>query len=240
MSDDPAARLAAVRERIARAAARAGRRPGDVTLVGVAKRHPADAVVLAVRAGLGCVGESYVQEAQQKLPEVASRLSAAGVPPPRWHLVGRLQRNKARHAAALFDVVESLDSAGLGDELDRRAAAAGRRLEVLFQVNLSGETRKGGVAPEALPALLEASAGWRALAPVGLMTIPAASDDPERARPVFARLRELLARAPALPGGGRLRELSMGMSADFEIAVEEGATLVRVGTALFGPREDHG
>jgi hypothetical protein len=240
VSDGAAARLRAVRERIARAAARAGRRLDEVTLVGVAKKHPASAVVETVQAGLACVGESYVQEAAEKIPAVGARLAVLGLDAPRWHLVGRLQRNKARHAAPLFDVVESLDSAALGDELDRRAAALGRRLEVLFQVNLSGEAQKGGVAPEALAALVDASAAWRALVPVGLMTIPAASEDPERARPVFARLRELLARTPALPGGGRMRELSMGMSADFEVAVEEGATLVRVGTALFGAREARG
>jgi hypothetical protein len=108
---------------------------------------------------------------------------------------------------------------------------------VLFQVNLSGEGQKGGIAPEELPALVDASGAWASLEPTGLMTIPAATADPESARPVFARLRELLARAPQLPRGGQLRELSMGMSADFEVAIEEGATIVRVGTAIFGPRE---
>jgi uncharacterized pyridoxal phosphate-containing UPF0001 family protein len=121
-------------------------------------------------------------------------------------------------------------------ELDRRASAQGRRLAVLFQVNLSGEGRKGGIAPEALPALVDASGAWEALEPTGLMTIPAATADPEAARPIFARLRELLARAPQLPRGGQLRELSMGMSADFEVAIEEGATIVRIGSAIFGPR----
>lgn len=238
MSGALAERLGAVRERIARAAARAGRRADEIALVGVAKRHPVSAVVDGVRAGLLAVGESYVQEAQQKIPEAAALLAASGLGAPRWHLVGRLQRNKARHAAPLFDVVESLDGIELGAELDRRAAAAGRRLAVLFQINLSGEPQKGGIAPDALPALVEASAAWSALEPVGLMTIPAEASDPEAARPVFARLRELLASAPRLPRGGSLRELSMGMSGDFEVAIEEGATIVRVGTAIFGPRED--
>jgi pyridoxal phosphate enzyme (YggS family) len=231
------ARLAGVRDRIARAAARAGRHAGEVTLVGVAKRQPADAVAEAVRGGLVAVGESYVQEAQAKLPEVAARLAAAGVPAPRWHFVGRLQRNKARHVAALFDVVETVDAPALGAELDRRAAAAGRRLAVLFQVNLSGEPQKGGIGPEELPALIEASGAWSALDPVGLMTLPAPASDPEASRPAFARLRELLARAPDPPRGPRLHELSMGMSGDFEVAIEEGATIVRVGTALFGARD---
>jgi len=236
VSEETAARLDAVRARIARAAGRAGRRAEDVTLVGVGKLHPARDVADAVCAGLEVVGENYVQEAQEKVPEVAALLAARGHAPPRWHFVGRLQRNKARHVAKLFEVVETVDSAGLGAELDRRAAALGRRLAVLFQVNLSGEEQKGGVAPEALPALVEASGAWGSIDPTGLMTLPAASADPEAARPVFARLRELLASTPPLPRGGRLRELSMGMSEDFEVAIEEGATIVRVGTAIFGPR----
>jgi len=236
VSEAVAARLAAVRERIARAALRAGRRADAVTLVGVAKRHPAEAVADAVRAGLGAVGENYLQEAQAKIPEVAARLAADDRPAPRWHFVGHLQRNKARPAAELFDVVETLDSAELGARLDRHAAARGRRLAVLFQVNVSSEPQKAGVEPEALPALLEASGAWASLDPVGLMTLPAASPDPEAGRPAFARLRELLERAPTLPRGGRLHELSMGMSGDFEVAIEEGATIVRIGTAIFGPR----
>jgi pyridoxal phosphate enzyme (YggS family) len=237
VTDAVAARLAAVRARVARAAERAGRRAEEIEIVGVAKRHPAAAVVEAVRAGLRSAGESYAQEAEAKIPEVARLLAAAGLGPPRWHFVGRLQRNKARHVARLVDVVESVDSVELGAELDRRAAAAGRRLAVLFQVNLSGEAQKAGVAPEGLPALLEASGAWASLDPLGLMTLPAAAADPEAARPVFARLRELLERTPPTPRGVRMRELSMGMSGDFEVAVEEGATIVRVGTAIFGPRE---
>ncbi len=237
MSGEIADRLAAVRARIARAAERAGRPADAVTLVGVAKLHEAADVAAAVRAGLDAVGENYVQEAQAKIPEVGALLAAQACPPPRWHFVGHLQRNKARFVAALFDVVETIDSAALGAELDRRAGAVGRRLEVLFQVNLSGEAQKGGVAPDELPALAEASGAWTSLDPIGLMTMPAAAADPGAARPVFARLRELLERSPPLPRGGRLRELSMGMSGDFEVAIEEGATIVRVGTAIFGPRQ---
>ena len=238
MSEAVAARLAAVRERIARAAERAGRSADEVELVGVAKLHTAADVVDAVLAGLGSVGESYAQEAQAKIPEVARLLGATGHPPPRWHFVGRLQRNKARHVAPLFDVVETLDAPGVGAELDRRAASAGRRLAVLFQVNLSGEPWKGGVAPDELPGLIEASGAWSSLEPVGLMTLPAVAPDPEAARPTFARLRELLEKAPRTPRGARLHELSMGMSGDFEVAIAEGATIVRVGTAIFGPREE--
>ncbi len=232
-----AARLAAVRERIERAAARAGRDPAGITLVGVSKRKPAAAVAAAVRAGLRAVGESYIQEAAPKIEALRRELAAQGTPQPRWHLVGRLQRNKARRALELFDVVESVDGEALGAELERRAAAAGRSLEVLLQVNLCGEAQKGGARPDALPALLAASCGWPHLHVAGLMTIPAAADDPETARPVFAKLRELARSLRGAPGGADLRELSMGMSADFEVAVEEGATWVRVGTALFGARE---
>jgi pyridoxal phosphate enzyme (YggS family) len=232
-----AERLAAVRERIAAAAARAGRRAQDVVLVGVAKRHSAALVTAAVRAGLRDVGENYFQEARVKIPEVRASLEGFGGAPPRWHFVGRLQRNKARHVATTFDVVQTLDRDGLGAALDRCAGEAGRKLAVLLEVNLSGEPTKGGVAPDALPDLLAASAAWTNLDVAGLMTMPAPSEDPEAARPVFARLRHLAESLRDAPGGADLRELSMGMSADFETAIEEAATLVRVGTAIFGPRE---
>lgn len=231
-----AERLALLRGRIAAAAARAGRRPEEITLVGVSKRQPAEAIALAVTAGLRDVGESYVQEALAKLPEVAERLHGLGAAPPRWHFVGRLQRNKARPVVERFDVVQTLDRAALGDALDRRAAAAGRTLDVLVQVDVSGEPRKGGAAPDDLPALLEKTAAWRALRVVGLMAIPAPTRDPEDTRPAFARLRALRDTLRDAPGGAHLAELSMGMSADFEVAIEEGATIIRVGTALFGER----
>jgi len=228
-----AERLAAVRARIAAAARRAGRDPSEVTLVGVTKGVPAERVVAAVEAGLAELGESYVQEAGPKIAAVNRAVSN----PPRWHLVGRLQRNKAKEAVRLFQVVESVDRLELARELDRRAAAAGRRLEVLLQVNLSGERQKGGVAPEALAELLAACAALPALEVTGLMTVPAAAPEPEAARPAFAHLRALRDALRATPAGKGLRHLSMGMSGDFEVAVEEGATIVRVGTALFGPRD---
>lgn len=221
-----AERLAAVRERIALAAARAGRSEGDVELIGVAKTRTASEVVEAVRAGLGHVGENYVQEAVPKIAEVL----ASGVTPPLWHFIGRLQRNKARHVAPVFDVVETVDNEKLGLELDRRAGVAGRLLEAQLQVDVSGEAQKGGVSPEALPALLAASASWANLRVTGLMAIPAPTAEPEQSRPAFALLRELRDELG-------LRELSMGMSADFEVAIEEGATRVRVGAAIFGARE---
>lgn len=235
---DAAERLAAVRERIAAAAARASRDPEGVALVGVAKGQPAERVAGLVRAGLREVAESFAQEARAKIPRVTALLEAEGTPPPRWHFVGRLQRNKVRVVAPLVACVQSLDRASLARELDRRAAAAGRTLEVLLQVNLSGEPQKGGAEPEALPELLREVGALRSLRATGLMTVPAASPDPEAARPAFARLRELRERLAARSEGAELRELSMGMSADLEVAVEEGATLVRVGTDLFGPREE--
>ena len=231
-------RLAAVRERIERAAARAGRDGAGVSLVGVSKGQPAEAVVRAVRAGLSHVGENYVQEACAKIPNVEASLEGSGSPAPRWHFVGKLQRNKARDVARRFDVVETVDRDALGAELERRSAGANRRLQVLLQVNLSDEPQKGGVAPEQLEGLLAAAADWPHLEVAGLMTIPAAETDPERSRPVFARLRELRDALRELPGGAGLHELSMGMTADFEVAIEEGATIVRVGTAIFGPRPE--
>jgi pyridoxal phosphate enzyme (YggS family) len=228
-----AGRLAAVRERIADAARRAGRDPDEIRLVGVSKRFPAADVVAAVRAGLDAVGENYVQEAVPKLEEACAALDADGLARPRLHFIGQLQRNKARQAAGAFDVVETLDRPALGQELDKRAGAAGRRIEVFLQVDVSGEAQKGGVAPEALPGLLEASSGWSHLAVTGLMAIPAPAPDP---RPAFARLRSLRDALGSQAGGEALRELSMGMSGDFEQAIEEGATVVRVGTAIFGQR----
>jgi pyridoxal phosphate enzyme (YggS family) len=225
--------VACVRERIEAAARRAGRDPREIALVAVSKRKPASAVVAALRAGVRHVGESYVQEAGAKIPEVARLLSGSSTPPPEWHLVGRLQRNKARDAARCFDWVQSVDRPELARELERRAAEAGRRLAVLLQVNTSGEPQKGGVAPEGLPGLLSACRELEHLELRGLMTVPEAGSA-EAARPAFARLRELRERH----GAGKLEHLSMGMSADFEVAIEEGATLVRLGSVIFGPREE--
>lgn len=234
---DAAARLAALRARIARAAERAGRSSDEVALVGVAKLKSAALVVEAVAAGLRHVGENYVQESVAKIPEIKRELAERGLDPPRWHFVGQLQRNKARHVAEHFDVVQTVDRLRLAEELDRRAGQAGRALDVLLQVNVSGEAQKGGVDPDALPELLAASAEWRHLRTIGLMAIPALAADAEMTRPAFARLRALRdALADCAPAAAP-RELSMGMSADFEVAIEEGATIIRVGTAVFGPRE---
>ena len=238
-ADAIAARLAALRARAAAAAARAGRSAGEVTLIGVAKLQPAELVIAAAAAGLADVAENYVQEARDKIPAVKDALAARGVAPPRFHLVGRLQSNKARVAAPLFDCVQSVDRADLARELARRAEGAGRIVLALVQVNLSGEPQKGGVEPAALPALLDACAALPGLALRGLMTVPEEDADEPLLRRRFAALRAL--RDTAVRAGHEgVRELSMGMSGDFEIAIEEGATWVRIGTALFGAREVSG
>jgi pyridoxal phosphate enzyme (YggS family) len=223
--------VAAVRQRIARAAARAGRRESDVTLVAVTKTHPASVVAEAFAAGLRDFGENKVQEGAAKIEALAD-LRAQGL---RWHLIGHLQSNKARRAAALFDTIQTIDGADIALRLDRVAAEAGRRLPVLVQVELGGEATKSGVGEDALTALLEAVRGCPHLEARGLMTIPPPSEDAETMRPYFRRLRACRDRARA---GGLLagEELSMGMSGDYEVAIEEGATIVRVGTALFGAR----
>jgi pyridoxal phosphate enzyme (YggS family) len=229
----------AVRERIAAAAARAGRAPEEITLVGVAKKQPLERIVATIAAGVRVLGESYIQEAREVCPAIEAALASEPETADwrlEWRMVGRLQRNKAGLAARLFDAVESVDRPELIETLDRRAEREGRRLDVLIQVSLCDEPQKGGCPPDALPGLADAVRASGSLRLAGLMTVPPASDDPERARPVFRRLRalrgELAASDPDFAGAA----LSMGMSADLEIAVEEGATLVRVGTALFGER----
>jgi pyridoxal phosphate enzyme (YggS family) len=230
-----AARLATVRARLDAAARRAGRDPAEITLIGVTKRMPATQVAEALRAGLSDVGENYVQEAREKEIAVRALLETSTA---RWHMIGRLQRNKAKVAAQIFDVVHSVDRPELARELDRHAATLGRRLAIFLQVSLCDEPQKGGAPPEAVPALVAACAACTALDVRGLMTIPRDVDHAEATRPVFARLRALRDTLHLAEGGENLHALSMGMSSDFEIAVEEGATHVRVGTAIFGARPD--
>mgnify|MGYP005810026855 CR=1 FL=1 len=212
--------LEAVEERIARAAARAGRRREEITLVAVTKVFPVQAILDAYELGLRDFGENYVQEFEGKA-------SAAGaLPGARYHLIGHLQSNKARKAASLFQVIQTVDSG----KLARRLNEAGVPLEVFLEVKLSAEEAKAGAAPEEIPALVEAVRAQPNLVLRGLMTMPPWSEDPEQSRPYFARLAGL-ARQAGVSG------LSMGMSNDFEAAIEEGATHVRVGTALFGRRK---
>jgi pyridoxal phosphate enzyme (YggS family) len=222
-----ATNLAAIRERVERAASRAIRKPEEITLVGISKGASADMIRKAFAAGVRHFGESRVQEWESKAPHLED-LEAT------WHLVGHLQRNKTTRAVDLFHSVDSLDSLPLAERLDH-AAGEGRRLPVLLEVRLDPSGSKSGCDPEELPRLAEGllllpHLEWR-----GLMTVPPAALHPEHSRPAFRRLRELrdeLARRLDWP----LPELSMGMSSDFEVAIEEGATQIRIGTALFGPR----
>lgn len=213
--------LEKVRERIARAAARAGRRPEDVLLIGVSKTIDVERIRAGLAAGLRALGENRVQEAKAKIAELGR--------PAAWHLIGHLQTNKVKDALELFDVVHSLDRMELAQELERRAASRGLAVEAMLQVNVAGETSKGGFAPDAVGQALEGIAKLAHVKVTGLMVIPPEADRPEDARPWFRRLRELAERHG-------LARLSMGMSGDFEVAVEEGATMVRVGTAIFGAR----
>jgi uncharacterized pyridoxal phosphate-containing UPF0001 family protein len=253
-----------VRARLERAARAAGRAPSDIRLIAVSKTFPAGAVLNAIQVGLTDFGENRVQEAAAKIPEVARALAGGAAAPggaganggaaapggagahggggapggagaPTWHLIGHLQSNKAARAVELFDLIHSIDSAALAREVARRAAPRGKRQQVLIQVNCSGEATKSGCEPAALPALLEAVLAEPALELLGLMTIGPLDPDAESARPAFrqlAALREDARRRTGLP----LPHLSMGMSGDLEVAVAEGATMIRVGTALFGAR----
>lgn len=226
--------LTRVRERIARATRSAGRRLEDVTLVAVPKGFPAERVKEAIAAGVRHVGENRVQEAARKRDELGE-IGASCT----WHLIGSLQTNKVKAALDTFDLVQSLDRWALAGELNDRAEGLARQVRVLIQVNVSGEPTKHGLRPDEVEPFLGRLGQLESLRVEGLMTIAPLVDDPEQVRPVFRRLRELR------DGLARRRwpnaepyELSMGMSGDFEVAIEEGATLVRVGTALFGPRTE--
>ena len=248
-------RIAEIRDRIEGAIARSGRAPGAVLLVAVTKTFPAATVVEAVREGLTVFGENRVQEAASKIPEVA-RLGRGGAedaeggsalaqpaasetagPRLSWHLIGHLQSNKAKIAAPLFDLVHSVDDVELARRLDAAAEAHGKLLSVLVQVNVSGEASKSGVEPERLRELVDTVASLGSLDLRGLMTIPPWDLDADTARPHFAALRELGGKLGGWLGRpGCACELSMGMTDDFEVAIEEGATIVRIGRALFGDR----
>ena len=231
-------RLAVLQKRIVGAAERAGRNPAEVTVVAVSKRQPANQVAAGVLAGIADLGENYLQEAREKRTRVTEHLGESSRGGVRWHMIGHLQQNKAAAAALAFDTIHSVDRPRLARALDRHAAAADRRIDILLQLNLSGETQKSGIPAAEVTELADVCASLPHLRLTGLMTVPAPNPDPEASRPVFRRLRELRDELHQRSGCETLRDLSMGMSADFEVAIEEGATLVRVGTAIFGPRED--
>ena len=225
-------RLEEVRARIEACAVRGGRDPAEITLVAVSKTHPPPLLQLAIEAGVGDLGENRVQEAETKIREVGRRRA-------RWHLIGHLQANKARRAVTLFDVIHSVDSVPLARRLDRLCVEEGRdELPVMIQVDLAGEETKAGVGEEELPELANVvSASCERLRLIGLMALPPFFEEAEMVRPYFRRLRELRdalsSRMNPVAGRG---ELSMGMSHDYGVAIEEGATMVRVGTAIFGER----
>ena len=224
---DFARNLEQVQERMGQACSRAGRETGSVSLLAVGKGHPPAAVEALAALQQTLFGESRVQEAKAKIPQCPSRL--------RWHLVGHLQSNKCRDATQLFEMIHSVDSLNLARELAKAAEKASRRVAILLEVNVAGEATKFGFKPNDLLESLGALGALRAVEVSGLMTIAPWSKDPEKVRPVFAALRQLKEKceeAMETP----LQHLSMGMSHDFEIAIEEGATIVRVGTDLFGPR----
>ena len=221
--------LSRIKERMAEAAIRSGRTPDSVKLVGVTKTVDLDRIKEAVSAGLQILGENYVQEARDKIRELKDRVS--------WHFVGRLQTNKAKYAVKLFDVIQTVDSFKLAQELNRRAQPLGRTIPIIIQINLASEVSKGGVEPSECLSLIRHVSVLENLQIRGLMTMPPFFHQPERARPYFAQLREMSQKiAEAQVAGVEMNELSMGMSGDFEAAIEEGATLIRVGTAIFGER----
>lgn len=221
-------RLAAIRQRMEQACARAGRDPTEVRLIAVSKKQPPEVVAAAAECGLTEFGENRVQEAMAKLPLCPDGLT--------WHLIGHLQANKVRHAVQAFSLIHSVDSVPLLERIDRIAAEAGITQSVLLQVNISGEAAKSGIAPGEVPGFLEASTRCMNVDVLGLMTMPPFTPDPAGAAPVFQELRGLRDRWRDR-SGIPLDDLSMGMSHDFECAIEAGATWIRVGTALLGERK---
>jgi len=219
--------LSLVRERIEHAASKAGRDPRRITLVAVTKTATVERIREAMAAGAMIFGENYVQEASAKIEEIGK----SGI---QWHFIGHLQSNKAAHAVRLFDLIHSVDSVTLARELDKRAAAAGKIVDCFIEVNLSQEGSKFGMSKEKTPELIHGLRDLKNISVKGLMTMPPYADDPEAARPYFTALRKL--REEIEGSGISLPELSMGMSSDFEKAIEEGATIVRVGRAIFGER----
>lgn len=243
-SIDVAANLRRVEERVAQAARRAGRHPDEVTIVGVTKGLGVERTLQGIRAGLKHVGENYLQETVAKFRQLSSaEFAEAGAQPVTWHFIGHLQRNKVKQALTMFQWVHSVDSLRLAEEISRQSARRAEdqpespEVEVLLEVNTSGEESKFGIHPKEAVALAEKVGALPGIRLLGLMTMAPFLEDPEEARPCFRRLRELAGKIHSLRlPGVEMSHLSMGMTNDFEVAVEEGATLVRIGTAILGPR----
>ncbi|HEX8889454.1 MAG TPA: YggS family pyridoxal phosphate-dependent enzyme [Pyrinomonadaceae bacterium] len=231
-SEELRERIARVRRRIEACALRAGRDPSEIKLVAVSKTHPAETLLMAIEAGVTDLGENKIQEADTKIRKV-------GRDAARWHLIGHLQANKAKRAVALFDLIHSLDSAQLALRLNRICVEVGRdTLPVLIQVDLGGEETKSGASESELPEIISAISDCQHLRLTGLMTLPPFFEEVEQVRPYFRRLCQLRDELNSRGVfGSTSGELSMGMSHDYEVAIEEGATIVRVGTAIFGERQ---
>jgi len=234
--------LTAIQQRIYDSAARAGRAPKDIKLIAVTKTVELREIIEAVRAGVSILGENRVQEAKKKVKSYELRVTPPAPPLAKgggggvgWHLIGHLQTNKARAAVQLFDMIQTIDSVEVAAEVNNQAGKMNKAQRVLVQVKLSDEATKHGVSEKDMTELLEKVSKMQNLKLEGLMTIPPYFDDPELVRPYFRRLRDI--RDGASAKGFSLPELSMGMSNDFEVAIEEGATMVRIGTAIFGERE---
>ena len=223
-------RLEEIRRRMDAAAQRAGRDSKEIRLIAVSKTKPVSMIREAVAAGVTDLGENYIQEAREKIPQVPGQVH--------WHFIGHLQTNKAKYAARLFDWIHTIDRVEIADALNRRAGMENRVLKVLIEVNVGKEETKSGVMEEDLLPLVEHVATLPQLSPRGLMVIPPLTADPEEARGYFIKTRRLAERVAAenIPNVS-MEELSMGMTSDFEVAIEEGSTMIRVGTAIFGPRE---
>ena len=227
-------RLASIKDRIALACARSGREGSEVSLVGVSKTVAPELIKAAIEEGLLLLGENRVQEAAGKISELKEITSYYNV---EWHLIGHLQSNKARRAVELFDVIQTIDNLRLAERLDNLVGESGQRLPVFIEVNLGNEVSKSGIPPREAMMLSEQMAKFDNLELRGLMAVPPLLDNPQDIRPFFRRLRELRDEARRIGiVGEKFKELSMGMTNDFEVAIEEGATLVRIGTALFGER----
>jgi pyridoxal phosphate enzyme (YggS family) len=227
-----------IRGHIESCARKAGRTPEEITLIAVSKTHPAKLVQRAIAAGASDFGENRVQEADEKIDSIARAYLNGVTVRPRWHLIGHLQSNKARRAVKLFDLIHTIDSADLLERLERMCAEEGRaELPVLLQIDLAGEKTKTGAREDELPELLKKAEACKQVRLAGLMTLPPFYEDAERVRPFFRRLRELRddLRGRGVFGAG-VGELSMGMSHDYKVAIEEGATMLRIGTAIFGQR----
>ena len=227
---DVAANYQKVMSRIGEAAAKAGRDARQIKLLAATKSQSVEAIRSAIAAGVTLVGENYAQEARDKKQVISQ--------PVEWHMIGHLQRNKVKAAIEIFDLIESLDSPALASELDKEGRKKGKKVRAFVEVNLSAEESKSGVAANEVEGLLTAVSDLAHLSIEGLMTVPPFREDPEEVRPYFRKLRELQAKLcdQAIPRV-HLRELSMGMTHDYAVAIEEGATIVRIGTALFGPRK---